>query len=981
MAAARRITVDLRAGTAKFFADMDASAGKVRQFGSQAGSAMREAGGHTVSSMQAASAAVRTFEGNVTHNVRAVERFLTSVLPLGPVLTAAFPLIGAIAFGSLVVSLGSKLGEFYKNAAEGPQRINSAFLSIQAPLKLTNDELLVANDRLANDIAKLEGKHENTLALSLDEARVAADKLADSLERDLKAVYKFADDNSIGFFRSLLELGGNRVVTTDIAKVIGGSTGTAGDIAAINDITRAGQLKIDQAALAGDKNAQDAARKELDAKLVSYIQARIGYWGGELDKAKNLTTTGLFNKQTGVPFRNSVVDSVGNFEQRTVPRVPSTAEQQRIDELNKVIQYYTGLSTSIQLQEKNAFQTQRKDELQAGRENTLQDKPLRDRLKALDAQIEGVNAKFAAIGKPEAVMIAAKAFADAQKAIEEVNKALERHNKSLTDAEKEQIRSRELTIAQKEADTEWATKLASSQVAIEERVRSQKMLAEAIGQGYEATKQANVETRLMQELGAHYFDSDWMSKHAPDVEALRSGFGREQDAQYGTQITASLEKTQRSIELGQELARVQSEGAEAVRAATLAFRLREIAQDNDAASAKKLMAAEIELYNTERANTIAADVAKIDEKTSATERLTAAILKGAAAVRAATLANELEAISREGDIAVPGVVGIGARGLAATRAASAGYGQEVATAAARADRVQAISDEIAKLNEAKKTLGDTLGIEMALRDLENQRIHALAEESLALGTLRDGLRAFFIDMRQQAETTAQIIYNAMHSALDRTSGLLGKLATGQIEKGGVGRMFGKEFQSIGEEMTASSIKSLAQRGLGALGKMFGVDIGGTKPDGTAANPLWVRVVNGSAEAGLPSLIGSMGIPGSGGGGDAGSVFGGASKAVPFIFSMLKFGGFLAGGGDVVPGMGYMVGENGPEPFIPSTPGRILPNGSLGGDTHMHFNTTLDARGSNISEARLNSILDQRDRALGARVVQAVHERSRRVPQR
>jgi hypothetical protein len=40
----------------------------------------------------------------------------------------------------------------------------------------------------------------------------------------------------------------------------------------------------------------------------------------------------------------------------------------------------------------------------------------------------------------------------------------------------------------------------------------------------------------------------------------------------------------------------------------------------------------------------------------------------------------------------------------------------LAEAKASADRVQHISDEIAKLQEAKKTLGDTLAIEEQLRD-------------------------------------------------------------------------------------------------------------------------------------------------------------------------------------------------------------------------------------------------------------------------
>lgn len=54
---------------------------------------------------------------------------------------------------------------------------------------------------------------------------------------------------------------------------------------------------------------------------------------------------------------------------------------------------------------------------------------------------------------------------------------------------------------------------------------------------------------------------------------------------------------------------------------------------------------------------------------------------------------------------------------------------------------------------------------------------------------------------------------------------------------------------------------------------------------------------------------------------------------PLSFSEAQFGGGLparARGGPVQAGRAYMVGEEGPEPFIPGTSGTILPNGALGG---------------------------------------------------
>ena len=45
-----------------------------------------------------------------------------------------------------------------------------------------------------------------------------------------------------------------------------------------------------------------------------------------------------------------------------------------------------------------------------------------------------------------------------------------------------------------------------------------------------------------------------------------------------------------------------------------------------------------------------------------------------------------------------------------------------------------------------------------------------------------------------------------------------------------------------------------------------------------------------------------------------------------------FGGAKAGGGDVIEGRAYLVGENGPEMFTPRTTGTITPSGATGGAT-------------------------------------------------
>ena len=79
------------------------------------------------------------------------------------------------------------------------------------------------------------------------------------------------------------------------------------------------------------------------------------------------------------------------------------------------------------------------------------------------------------------------------------------------------------------------------------------------------------------------------------------------------------------------------------------------------------------------------------------------------------------------------------------------------------------------------------------------------------------------------------------------------------------------------------------------------------------------IVNSAVRAGLDQLFG-----GGGGGG-----FGGGGGGLGGFFSGL-FGSRFPGratGGPVAPGRAYMVGERGPELFVPAVSGRVLPSGT------------------------------------------------------
>jgi hypothetical protein len=61
-----------------------------------------------------------------------------------------------------------------------------------------------------------------------------------------------------------------------------------------------------------------------------------------------------------------------------------------------------------------------------------------------------------------------------------------------------------------------------------------------------------------------------------------------------------------------------------------------------------------------------------------------------------------------------------------------------------------------------------------------------------------------------------------------------------------------------------------------------------------------------------------------------------------------FGGGRANGGPVSRGTSYVVGERGPELFVPNTSGKIIPNGGAGGrgnTINLTVNGAIDAEGT------------------------------------
>ena len=91
---------------------------------------------------------------------------------------------------------------------------------------------------------------------------------------------------------------------------------------------------------------------------------------------------------------------------------------------------------------------------------------------------------------------------------------------------------------------------------------------------------------------------------------------------------------------------------------------------------------------------------------------------------------------------------------------------------------------------------------------------------------------------------------------------------------------------------------------------------------------------------------------------------GATGIVGFLGK--AFGGFRANGGPVSSGTPYIVGERGPELFVPSRSGTIVPNGA-GGSVTVNQNISF---GAGVSRAEINAMMPKIVEATKAAVMDA-----------
>lgn len=151
---------------------------------------------------------------------------------------------------------------------------------------------------------------------------------------------------------------------------------------------------------------------------------------------------------------------------------------------------------------------------------------------------------------------------------------------------------------------------------------------------------------------------------------------------------------------------------------------------------------------------------------------------------------------------------------------------------------------------------------------------------------------------------------------------------------------------------AGLFRNVAGMGLQkAEGSVLGALGFGSKPDGSQAKPLYVRIADGvggaasSAGGFLSGLFGGSKGPGKSGLSSALGIVGAAGGVSPIASVLTDMIPFLASGGPI--NGPAIVGEQGPELFVPNSNGSIIPNSRLssgnGGTNTTHV--TVDARGA------------------------------------
>jgi hypothetical protein len=249
------------------------------------------------------------------------------------------------------------------------------------------------------------------------------------------------------------------------------------------------------------------------------------------------------------------------------------------------------------------------------------------------------------------------------------------------------------------------------------------------------------------------------------------------------------------------------------------------------------------------------------------------------------------------------------------------------------------------------------------RKLETDRLEGLKQlrQDTGTSTFRDAWSDMFRQIEASGKDFARSITADIGFAIESLNMQLQQfVATGK----------GLSLKSVGQSLEANLFGSILRKGesslFGSVGKMLGLDLGGKRDGSSASNALYVQMAGSGAfgSSGLDNLpLGNLGgiinALGFGGGAKGGGILSGGSSlfskiggGIGSILSSIGgfFGGFFEGGGDVMPGRAYVVGEKRPELFVPRSAGSIVPSVSNGVTKNIHVQNVLQVHGATDADS-------------------------------
>ena len=190
-----------------------------------------------------------------------------------------------------------------------------------------------------------------------------------------------------------------------------------------------------------------------------------------------------------------------------------------------------------------------------------------------------------------------------------------------------------------------------------------------------------------------------------------------------------------------------------------------------------------------------------------------------------------------------------------------------------------------------------------------------------------------------------------------------------------------QFEGLGRSVATNVSGAALSKGEGIL--LSGLGWGKSKPSGTAADPLYTKSVdynmNGNGPLGfLNTGITLPNVISSGSSSSSATSEGFFGKLAGFAMHLLPA---FAEGGAISANTLSMVGERGPELFMPRTSGTIVPNSKIGMGGHT-FAISVDARGSGDPaqvEAAAHRAVMRAGPSLVAASLHAMSDQKRRNP--